>query len=869
MGDEGGDDRQANLLEEDREAIRTLQSEQVRKLENLDRLKQKAKALQDELSARRGELAELDAELQSEARVAGKAKESAGRTKTEEVINAFMKLEVRKLLQERVPIMADTVLDSDDRAAALQDRQEQAGEEAAAGQDKVHDTVLVSYVNYQLDGKPEDYKVSIRIDRDTTVEQLHRDACAYWGCSTHDFVLCKLDSNAVVSLDTKMGERLQSDQVLNPAEEAHLHLVRREYMETFHLDSKRRSAEADRKAAGSQASKDADADADEAMKFKTLRHGNGVAVSEQQEEAFVEALKPWPGVYSLLRNRRRKTDRLRNKIKFRDLVIFAVLVLLSALCIAARNTTSFYHVLEGVRDALVVGRPAETSDFLGRVTNFDDVQSWEDVWSWLGGSFHYQVYNNRSLLRQYFVPVGHVRLRQQIAPTLEQCPNTFLPEYVVTQPCSAATVSPTQQQKASMVFKDFINMSEDFAGRMPTPDPRVWQPATNSGETYGGYVQTYDGSGYMLVYSTSLTNVSGVNVSAIEASSANFADDLFHLQTLWVNSRTRMFAVELTLANYHMNGYVALEFVVEITPSGGFIPSYRMLPLRLFATTYDEIADALDILRAIIIFGYVASLRVFFECKRKCAKGKRGIDYVLSLFGLTDMALIGVTIALLVTRNQITKTPPSDRTAFHAYTLDASIFHNLVMLEAAAFCITLLRWTSFLRIFSRKISTFWKILGKSLKYFVPFLAMFIPLLLGFIFLVNAVYSPHLLEFSDWYGSTLQVLLALRNQLLSNRLFEKEPAWTIVIVLYFFLAVTAFFGNMFLAITVHSFFEVELLEGANEEQWDRDQWLEWMLWAPLFKIATGKEPGAAEADALGAADPTGEEGEEGDEDEEKG
>lgn len=56
--------------------------------------------------------------------------------------------------------------------------------------------------------KTEDYHVPSRIDKETSVEQWHRDACTYWGYSVRDLIFYKKKvaqnpGNTYAGLDSK------------------------------------------------------------------------------------------------------------------------------------------------------------------------------------------------------------------------------------------------------------------------------------------------------------------------------------------------------------------------------------------------------------------------------------------------------------------------------------------------------------------------------------------------------------------------------------------------------------------------------------------------------------------------------------------
>ncbi|CAE8590354.1 unnamed protein product, partial [Polarella glacialis] len=154
MADEG----EANLGEE-RNIILQLQSDISRKKEQLDRLRQKSKAFEDEYSTRQSELEQVTGEYRSEIRKAAKTKSSQGPSgnKTADAESNFMETQVRKLLQERIPAMNSPEAEAGGADAGFFEMKD-----AKADGDKskaVHDSVLVSYVNVNsIDKKEDDYK---------------------------------------------------------------------------------------------------------------------------------------------------------------------------------------------------------------------------------------------------------------------------------------------------------------------------------------------------------------------------------------------------------------------------------------------------------------------------------------------------------------------------------------------------------------------------------------------------------------------------------------------------------------------------------------------------------------------------------------
>merc|ERR1711920_384365 len=54
---------------------------------------------------------------------------------------------------------------------------------------------------------------------------------------------------------------------------------------------------------------------------------------------------------------------------------------------------------------------------------------------------------------------------------------------------------------------------------------------------------------------------------------------------------------------------------------------------------------------------------------------------------------------------------------------------------------------------------------------------------------------------------------------------------------YFLLINIVLSRMFVAIMVHSYFEVDLLrpwDSKDPQRWTQDQWLQWALWDPVYK-----------------------------------
>jgi len=373
------------------------------------------------------------------------------------------------------------------------------------------------------------------------------------------------------------------------------------------------------------------------------------------------------------------------------------------------------------------------------------------------------------------------------------------------------------------------------------PNPLFWQEGESVLASLRGHVQTYyDGSGYMQDYYLSPDRMPEVG--------ARFGADLEKLRRYWVTPQTRMLAIELTLANYNLGGFVAASFLLEIPPSGAVYPSHSIVPFHVGEVDGDGVANALDIMRWIVIIAYVMTTRLYRETLRKVHVGKTGLFYIFSTWGFVDMLTVATFFAIQFMRLRSGPPLPTDLTAFHSYTVAATMSEQLAVCEASFLLLLVVRFASFMRM-SPAVFQLFKSFAKSLHQFAYFvLAIFGPIFFGTIFFANAIWSPSVRQFRSWTETLYSLVLASQESFDVETLFDKNRGWTIPFLTYFYLSMIAFFVNIFLAITVHAYFEVALVEGSEPDanKWSMDQWMDWMLWPRAYSRLTGRRPGSSQS-----------------------
>lgn len=837
------DEAEGDLVRE-RNAILQLQSDYSRKKEQLDRLKQKSQALEDELKTRTAELESVREESQAELRRAQKIKQGGASSRTAEAENDFMSSEVRRLLQGRLPAMAP-VQDGADTADAgqLETKDDQKDDNK-----ELHDTVLVSYVNLAGDKKDEDYKVSYRIDETTTVADLLRDACDYWGCSQNDYCLCKVDGSDVpMDLSNRKEERLQ-EAILDPQEQSHLHLVQRKEMELFRAANER---QAEREKQARQKEAPTDAGQAEEEKLKTLKFGLGSVTDELPTEPFVEALKPWPGVHNLLKNRKRKPQQRKwLRTPCADFCCFGILILLTLLSLLFRYEVDYYMLRAGVSAPLMSPMPSQ-SELEESAFFFNNITTVETYFEFLGRFLDNNLFEASSTLRQYYKLVGSLRIRVKVV-TARNCERPVPAALAST--CYYVQVNSDTESTA-----DLILSASTLAGLSALEATTVglvqgsltsWRKSTVATADVPGIMQdTYDGSGYQIWYDSNPDWITpGIQGSTVFPSPGDRLKLAGQLLAVELGASLRFVSVDFTLANYNLGGYVSVNIVGELSPSGALHPSAVLLPFYLTRGSGDRSVLALDALRWIIVIAYMLLYRVFALCEKEVVNGRSGLRYVFSVGGLTDAVLIALWIAFQYSRFKVMPPEPSrtvDQRDFVSYSYFATLQEQLAIGESIFFLVLLCRYTSFLRMIP-DVYRLYKVLQRSICLFLYYLTIFIPIIISSIYLANCIWSPYVLDFSTWTNSYMAILLGVQNNLDLTAMYKASGVWSFVFMIYMFLIVVALFTNVFLAISVQAYFEVELIEGSNarREKWTIDQWLDWALWGSVYNRITGKDPGSS-------------------------
>lgn len=826
--------------------IRELWEDIASRRRELDKVATEEEKVEEEKRHERQQIDNLKAELDMLRRAKSERDNAENQKEVEDMErNKLREDTVRHLLRRYIPRLASV---DEDRHSSKDEDSKSDGKEApveTTTKDKdTHKHVLVSYSN--VGNGPDDYQVGYRIDKTITVGQLHRDVCAYWGCTHTDYVLCNLEGKEKAEplwlrddpeKHTKLSRSLQQDVLLS-GERAQLHLVRFSQLQDFE-EAARKLKEKNITPQDLQVQ----SKANDPATIKTLKHG--FVSTETVAEPWVEAMKIWPGMYRLLKTRDRVRGRKWARSRLADFIIVGILIVLCFAITTLHDAGPDRYLLrQGVVEALGRGVKGETSG--PPVVGFQNLKIAPDVWAWLMGPLHYQIWNKNSTLRRYYTPLGMLRMRQQRAGAAP-CKSRELPLYL-KKTCYHLKVDTVTMGKGSLIpqfaeeLKRYNNMTAD-ASWHKDPNPFEWQPGKPPHSILPGVMQTYGGDGYSALFNMSKP-----------ISPEAWMKDLTFLSQTWLSAQARLVVIEVTLANRHFGGFVSANFMVELSASGAIQTTMDVTSFNVHESDEVKTINALDWTRCIITFLWLGFIRLYMKTYERMQQGRNSFSYIVSFSGVIDTVTVGMTAATRYIRHKGPFPDPTTVQGFHNYSYLGSANDMSGVIEACLLLVLIVRFTTLLR-FSPTTFRLFKLFTRSIRMFVSFAFIFVPLLVGAAFLAHAIWSPYIRNYSDWRTSLSEVMLGTYQPFPDLvRMADTGGSWAIPFIVYFFLSTKVFAVHMFLAITVQAFFEVELLEGADaaKESWSMDQYLDWALWPAVYEKVFDKKPGASRQDGYADA-----------------
>jgi len=224
------------------------------------------------------------------------------------------------------------------------------------------------------------------------------------------------------------------------------------------------------------------------------------------------------------------------------------------------------------------------------------------------------------------------------------------------------------------------------------------------------------------------------------------------------------------------------------------------------------------------------------------ASGRRGYMYFVSATGALNGAIVACAVVCRYIRMQGLPPDPATLAAFHSFRAEASDQLLAGFFEAALALGLFVRFSLLFR-FSSTGSRLFHLFSRSSRMLAFFLVIFAPIAFAQVFLACTIWGPFLLGFSTWLRSSMTLLSALAQPFKDIDQMEASGQWwTGVVVLFMFFSTMVLVLGTMVAIPVHAWWEVDLLDAHEPGRWSTDEWLEWILWAPLYDRLTGNQSG---------------------------
>jgi len=522
-----------------------------------------------------------------------------------------------------------------------------------------------------------------------------------------------------------------------------------------------------------------------------------------------------------------------------------------------RFQVEYYWLRNGVLQSAGHGIAGESTMDIAKVHQYDD------IWEWVRGTYHHQIFNSNSTLRGFYEPVGVLRVRQQKAGVMDDCRRKEVPLEIRGSTCHYVYSHEETQDTVMLIIPSNLqwidtSLSTEDSGRFADPDPLYWKPSQDFDAYLTGYLQSsYDGSGYQVDYNMSAPNVA-----------ETFLNDMEVFRSNWLNTNSRLLTFEVMLANYNLGGFVSSTFMFEISPSGSIQHTMHLLPMNLGEDVGGGGgALTLDVFRGILVF-YILIVQVVNEVHFKASIGGSGLQYITSFTGFIDASTIAIYIAMVYMRLKHGPPNPREMVQFYSYSFEAVVHERLFTTESIFILLVLIRLCSFFKL-SRHIDQYWKMVHRSTVVFGFWMFIFAPLFAGTVVFAHTVWSAHVDHFSTWWQTIVSLVFFIKQDFNLDVLYDANTTWTIPFVVYYHILMNLFMINGFLAIIVYAYFQVKLMDTnpKDPKPWTFDQWMDWILPGLIYKIIFKRPPGASKR----IEDEGGEEGEDdedsGDDDEE--
>lgn len=805
-----------------RQKIRQLMHEQERAADYEDRLARKLQKLDADLASKREEVEGLQRSLNLE------------RNKfAEEYLSEKRERETKaKTQEERIREYLTEVLYA---------KPKQKDKKAEFNLD----TVLVSFVKMNESFR---YNLAFRVDSGTTIAQLRNSACKYWGVSSEHFILRTMANNKCQD-DNKVKDCFKQGEI------AQLRLeMKRESTEPPSEEELKAIQPKTKKRAGRSKS------------GKPRYNAEGVEQIQKFGDNYANQLKKMGGVYFLLKLRDSKPSEHAGKINLRNILIYTVLVVLSAYVYMVRRPVGeAFWCATGVQDFVLVSQRRDGSGVCTGhaqlektcVPAFEDVKTEQDMWDWLNytlPSIFWVDEPASPILATYNQLLGYVSIRVQnvkepTSPT-EFCVNNAKLVGDINQldggniTCYARSITASTQQSSEypQISSYWQNQTSATQGDKLAvvrglSNPGIFRSAEYNRASHGistidGQIDSYDASGYSVDYRMSVSDPDSHITGQYRA------DMEFLRSEGWIGPATRVVIISFSTYNTDYDLWTASDFMWEIPADGHLLATYSTKPFkpRTYETRDELTYTYIDYVRLAIAI-YILIFVGWSERQHKVRNHKAGFYYHISLSGITDMGLVICVFVTLVWRTAVfhDKTTaeyirqandPERTNGFYSFRFMAWEYNTIYILDGIAMVFLMYRMITFFRL-SHTVYLQRKAIGQALKAFMFFTLIFVPAIAGFIVVSTALFGKYIFGFSSLSRTTVSTFKLTAGDLHPSVL-DRDVVVGVISTIALYLLLTFFLMNVFITIFVDAYYVVRLTCTQPAEKWDGQRIRTWAL-----------------------------------------
>jgi len=696
------------------------------------------------------------------------------------------------------------------------------------------DTVQVSFMTGA--GKKHcRYNLAFRIEETTTVARLKGIVCKYWNKDSERYVLKTM-------ADSKCADGICVYQCFKQGEIAQLKLE--EKQESKESEPK----EADLKAIAPKTRKTAEKANKRMDNFR-----EGVASLKNFQDNYSSQLKDLTGIYFLLKLRDRKPSEHASKIKLRDIVIYGFLAVTSFWVYTSRRQSGVaFYQREGLESAFLAKSSRKYSPpdaYTTEVPPFTEIHHVGDVWNWLEITLPEILWDDsNSSVSHFNLLLGYFSIRtQSVREPTDRTSRCDYNEGIVTQlpgaSCYAVFLGDDERTEPYPEIERYPGSGLQHAAFRGPEDPTIWRSAEYNYDQHSigdirGSLDTYKASGYSATFRMDVEN----NTYAKDV--YNF--DMAKLKEAgWISPRTRSVIVSFSAYNFVYDRWIAAYFGFEIPPGGSVSSFHNMLVFspRIDETRKELTETYIDYVRVIVAL-YILVIVGYVERAHKTKYHKAGAWYHILLTGLTDFGIVTCIIIIATWSwmdfGKVFKDPTgmiltdiaqtADKAAskgFISLTDWAWKYDSLFCIEGLLMVFISLRMVTFFRL-NHHVYMMWHSLGRAFISFGFFILMFVPIIVGFIFILHRIFGYHLEEYSLLRLSALQVLLTISGEADVSDLARVDSFMALVFLVLFYFFVTFGLMNVFLTTVVDAYYIVQLTEGGPGEKWTWARFYKWAL-----------------------------------------